>query len=139
MSSQTSSPLLKRVLLIDGLTSLTLGVLLIAVAGFVSSALGLPEALLRVAGLICVPFAAAVWWLARQDRPPEAAIWAVIVANAAWVVASIGLLVSGWVEPTLLGLVFVIAQAIVVGVFAELQYVGWKRALQPMQGQAANP
>lgn len=139
MPSLTSSPLLKRTLLADGLTSLTLGALLIATAGFASTALGLPEGLLRVAGLICLPFAAGVLWLARQGRPPEAAIWTVIAANGGWVAASIALLVSGWVAPTALGLVLVIAQAVIVGLFAELQYVGLRRGHQKLQGQPANP
>jgi hypothetical protein len=138
MSSLTSSPLLKRVLLVDGLTSLTLGVLLMVAAGVAGKALGLPEGLLRAAGLICLPFGAGVLWLARQGRPPEAAIWAVIAANGGWVAASIVLLVSGWVSPTMLGLVVVIAQAVIVGLFAELQYVGWRRVHQPMHGQPAN-
>ena len=33
----------------------------------------------------------------------------------------------GFVAPTLLGYAFVIAQAIVVGVFAELQFIGLRR------------
>ena len=51
----------------------------------------------------------------------------VIVANALWVVASIALLVSGQVTPTLLGYVFVIGQAIAVLGFAELQWMGLRR------------
>lgn len=139
MPTLTSSPLLKRALLVDGLTSLILGVLLIATAGPASTALGLPEELLLAVGLICLPFAAAVSWLARQDRPPEAAIWAVIAANAAWVAASIGLIVSGWVAPTVLGLIFVVAQATIVGFFAGLQYLGLTRGHQKLRGQLANP
>ncbi len=50
-----------------------------------------------------------------------------IAANALWVVASIALLVSGEVAPTLLGYVFVIAQAVTVLGFAELQWVGLRR------------
>jgi hypothetical protein len=44
-----------------------------------------------------------------------------------WVAGSIGLLVSGWVAPTMLGTAFVTAQAVVVGVLAELQFVGLRR------------
>ncbi len=55
------------------------------------------------------------------------AIVAVIVANALWVVASIALLVSGEVAPTMLGYVFVIGQAVAVLGFAELQWVGLRR------------
>lgn len=139
MPNLTSSPLLKGTLLADGLTCLTLGVLLIVTAGFASTALGLPEGLLRAVGLICLPIAAGVLWLARETRPSEAAIWTVIAANGGWVVASIALLVSGWVAPTALGLVFVIAQAVMVGLFAELQYLGLRRGHQKLQGQPANP
>jgi hypothetical protein len=46
----------------------------------------------------------------------------VIVANALWAADSIVLLLSGWVAPTALGYGFVIAQAVVVAVFAEIQY-----------------
>ena len=52
----------------------------------------------------------------------------VIVGNAAWTLASIALLISGAVAPNGLGLSFVVMQAVVVGVFAELQYVGLKRS-----------
>ena len=37
------------------------------------------------------------------------------------------LLVSGWVEPTTLGIAFVLAQAVVVALFAEAEYVGLRR------------
>ena len=52
----------------------------------------------------------------------------VIAGNAAWTIASIALLFSGAVTPNLLGEVFVAAQAIVVGAFAELQYIGLRRS-----------
>ena len=62
--------------------------------------------------------------------------WAILIALTALSLmagrpghaGSIGLLVSGWVAPTALGYAFVIAQAIVVGVFAELQFVGLRRS-----------
>jgi hypothetical protein len=52
----------------------------------------------------------------------------VVAGNAAWALASIGLLFSGWVAPNLLGEATVAMQAITVGVFAELQYVGLRRS-----------
>jgi hypothetical protein len=54
-------------------------------------------------------------------------VHATIALNVLWVAASIGLLLSGWVAPTLLGYAFVIAQAVVVGAFAELQIIGLRR------------
>ena len=52
----------------------------------------------------------------------------VIVGNAAWTLGSIALLFSGAVSPNLLGQVFIVAQAIATGVFAELQYVGLRKS-----------
>ena len=38
------------------------------------------------------------------------------------------LLIGGWVAPTVLGYVFVIGQALVVALFAELEFFGLKRS-----------
>ena len=56
------------------------------------------------------------------------AVWPVIIANALWAIASALLLVSGWVAPTALGYAFVIAQAVVVALLGELQYMGLRGA-----------
>ena len=52
----------------------------------------------------------------------------VVVGNAAWTLASIALLFSGAVTPNLFGEAIVAAQAIVVGVLAELQFIGLRRS-----------
>jgi hypothetical protein len=44
-----------------------------------------------------------------------------------WVVGSVALLISGLVAPTMLGTAFVIAQALIVAILAELQLLGLKR------------
>ena len=59
---------------------------------------------------------------------PKLLVAVVIAANAVWTVASVALLFSGEVAPNWLGEAFVAAQAIVVGVFAELQYLGLRRS-----------
>jgi hypothetical protein len=68
-----------------------------------------------------------VAWVGTRETISRPAVQAVIALNVLWVLGSAGLLVSGWVVPTLLGYAFVIAQAIVVGVFAELQFIGLRR------------
>jgi hypothetical protein len=90
--------------------------------------LGLPAPLLRFAGIALLPFAAIVGWLALQTSPARAGVRAIIATNFAWVAASILLLLVGGVNPTALGIAFVIFQAVVVGVLGELQYVGLRRA-----------
>ena len=119
---------LRRVLLADAATSAATGVLLVADAGMLAELLALPADLLRVSGVILLPFAALVAILATRAHLPRRAVWAVIAANALWALDSILLLVSGWVEPAALGIDFVLAQAVVVALFAEAEYMGLRRA-----------
>jgi hypothetical protein len=84
--------------------------------------------LLSEAGLVLLPFAAFVAYIASRPTPARFAVWAIIAVNVIWVVDSIVLLFTGWVAPNALGYAFVIAQAAAVGVFAELEYVGLKKS-----------
>jgi hypothetical protein len=59
-------------------------------------------------------------------------VWAIIALNAVWVVDSLLIFVTGWLAPTGLGVAFIIAQAIFVGVLAELEYFGLRRAATAM-------
>jgi len=119
---------LRRVLVVDGTISGLTGVLMILGAGFLEAALGVPAVLLRYAGLSLIPFVAFVFYLATRDSVSRASVWTVIAANAAWVVASALLLVSGRIEPTALGYVFILGQAFAVAAFAEAQYVGLRKS-----------
>ncbi len=129
MSLFRPSTFLRNVLIADALISGATGSLMALGAGFVAEMLGLSETLLRFAGLSLLPFAAIVAWLATREALPRAAAWAVIAFNAAWAIDSILLPLSGWLAPTALGLAFTIAQASVVLVLAELQYVGLRRSI----------
>jgi hypothetical protein len=127
MSTIHPSPFLRKSLMLDAVATGATAVLLIAGAGLLDGLLGLPLALMREAGLILVPFVAFVVWVGTREEVARGAVWTIIAANALWVAASIGLLVGAWVAPTVLGYAFVIAQAAVVALFAELQYAGLKR------------
>jgi hypothetical protein len=118
---------LRFALLADALVSGATGLAMFAGAGLVDALLGLPAPLLRYAGLVLLPYAAAVGWIGLREDRPRAAVWAVVAVNALWAAGSIALLTGGWVSPTLLGHAFVIFQAVVVALFAELQYVGLRR------------
>jgi hypothetical protein len=39
---------------------------------------------------------------------------------------------SGWVSPNLFGQAFIVMQAIAVGVFAELQFIGLRKTSGPL-------
>ena len=126
------SLLLRRALLADAIFSGTAAVVLTLGAGALAPLLTLPDTLLRETGLFLILYAALVGWLGTRQAIPRALVGLVIVGNAAWTLASIALLFSGLVTPNLLGEVFVAAQAIATGVFAELQYVGLRRSSGPV-------
>jgi hypothetical protein len=121
------SPLLRLALLIDAVATAATGLLMFAGGSTVAPLTGLPPALLYYAGLLLLPYAAAVGYLASRVSAPRVCVWAVIAGNAAWTLDSLLLLVTGWVAPTPLGYAFVIGQALAVAAFAELQYVGLRR------------
>lgn len=123
-----SSLFLRRALLADAVFSGVSAVLMTFAASAFASLLSLPEALLRETGLFLIAYAALVGWLSARQSVPRALVVIVVVGNAAWTVASIALLASGWVNPNLLGEIVVVAQAIATGVFAELQYVGLRKS-----------
>ena len=119
---------LRRAILADAIFSGASAVLLALGAGPLAPLLNLPEPLLRETGLFLIAYAALVWWLGTRQAMPKPLVIIVIAGNAAWTLASIALLFSGAVTPSLLGEAFVVAQAIVVGALAELQYVGLRRS-----------
>jgi hypothetical protein len=123
-----SSLFLRRALLADAVFSGASAVMMTVAASAFASLLSLPEALLRETGLFLIAYTALVGWLSARPSAPRPLIVLVIAGNAMWTVASIALLVSGWVNPNLLGEIVVVAQAIATGVFAELQYIGLRRS-----------
>jgi uncharacterized protein YjeT (DUF2065 family) len=123
-----ASTFLRRALLADAIFSGVAALILTFATTALASLLNLPEALLRETGLFLIAYTALVGWLASRGSVQKALVILVVVGNAAWTVASIALLFSGTVTPNLLGELFVVAQAIATGVFAELQYVGLRRS-----------
>ena len=122
------SPILRNALLLDGLLSGVTCLLLVLAAGWLGAFLELPRLLLLVAGSALLPFAAMLVWLSNRAEISRQAIWAVIAVNLVWVIDSLLLLVIGWVSPNLFGYAFIIAQALAVGLLAELQWFGLKHS-----------
>lgn len=122
------SPFLRRALQIDALFSGVSALLLVFGASFLAPLTNLPEGFLRNTGLVLVVFVLGVGYLASRRVMPKGAVVAVIAINAVWTIGSIALLVSGWLSPNLLGQLFIVMQAIAVGVFAELEFIGLRRS-----------
>jgi hypothetical protein len=110
---------LRQILNLDAATCIAFGLLLVIGAAPLSGFLGLPQSLLFYAGVALFPSAALMLIAARKLSAPLVGV--VIAGNAAWVVASV--VVAFALEPTGLGVAFVLAQAAAVLV---LMIVEWK-------------
>lgn len=126
--SVTITKFLRNALYLDALASGAAGLLMIAGAPLLSPLLALPSSLLIGAGLVLVPFVATLVIVARRSHVSRLVLIDLLALNALWVAASFGLLASGMVEPSRLGIAFVAAQALVVAAFTVLQVIGLRRA-----------
>jgi hypothetical protein len=118
---------IRKVLLADAVISGTTGVMMTLGTSLLSEFLGLSQPLLFWAGLSLVPFAALAGLVASRPQPTKTGVWTIVVLNIAWVLASVLVLVLGLVTPTIFGTSFIIVQAVVVGVLAELQIIAARR------------
>ncbi len=132
----TPSPLLRKSLLADALLSGVTGLVLALLAGPLAAPLGLSVGLLRWSGIILIPCAGFVARLGKRARMQRPWVFVVVACNAVWALDSVLLLVAGWIEPTLPGEVFVLGQAAVAAVLAELQFIGLRRSTQ-VEGSCA--
>jgi hypothetical protein len=123
MATVPMSRYLRLALVADAVASGATAALLVAGAGPLERWLGLPVALMREAGLVLIPYVPLVAFVASRPTAAVTAVNAIIALNAAWTAASVLLLAGGWVSPTLLGVAFVLAQAVAVGAFGLLQYL----------------
>lgn len=122
------SPLLRLTLKIDALAGGAMGLLMALASQPLGQLLGLPFVLLLVAGIVLLPLALVLYWMSNQPALSRTGVWMVIALNALWVVESVALLVTGYVQPTTLGYAFVVGQALVVGLLAELEFFGLRRS-----------
>lgn len=128
MSNQ-SNLFLRRVLLADAASCAGMGLGMLLFAGPLATLLNLPTAFVSEVGLLLLPCAAFIAYLASTHVPPRIGVWAVIALNAVWVVDSFALLFTDWVSPNAFGIAFIVGQAIVVALLAELEYVGLRRSV----------
>jgi hypothetical protein len=117
---------LRRLLLADAVISGVTGLVMLLGAGTLHTLLDLPTGLIRYSGLVLLPFAAMVLYFSRPDQMSTARVWTVIAMNAAWVAASVLVLLSGRIDANAFGVAFVLVQAFAVAVLAEFQYTAMR-------------
>jgi hypothetical protein len=122
------SSYLRKAILADTIVSGAACLAMIAGADLTAGLFGLPSALIFWSGVVLIPFIATLAMIVRAGSAPAALIVAVIALNFGWVAGSLFVAFGPAFAPTLLGKAFVVAQAAIVAVFAELQIIGLRRA-----------
>jgi len=123
-----NTPFLRNVLLADAAVGGAAALLTIAGAGLLAPWLGLPRPLIFWAGVALLPIVVLLVSMARRPTVPRGWLREIVLINALWVIASVGILVFGLVTPNLLGVAFIVAQALAVGFFAALQFSALRQA-----------
>ena len=132
MRSETtnSNGLLRFVLIADGAACVAMAVALIGWAGALAAPLGLPETLLRLLGLVLLPWGGWLISLGAAPKPARGAVRWVIILNLIFIADSVLLvLVAPWLglAPTGLGLGAVLAQAAAGLGATALQWLGLRQ------------
>lgn len=112
---------LRQFLAIDAVVTGLNGLAYLFVARQLETLLAVPADLLRPIGAFLIAYSIAVAVVAGRASPSRAATRTIVVANLAWAAASLIVLATGALSPTLLGGLWVAAQALVVGSFAAAQ------------------
>jgi len=127
VTSRDDGGFLRLALRLDALASGALGVLALVAAPALADLLGPDTGAVRGIGAFLVAYAAGLALLAGLRSIPRPAAWAVVVGNAAWAVGT-GVLAFTAHDLTTAGTVVVLAQALAVTAFADLQWVGLRRS-----------
>jgi len=119
---------LRRAVQLDAVVSGAFGLVLLVAGPFLVEVLGAPLAVLWPVAVVCLGYAAALWLVQARPRISAGAAWSIVALNLVWAAASVVLVVLGWLPLTVLGVGFVILQALVVAALADAQFVGLRRA-----------
>ena len=122
---------LKLILTIDALTCAVMAALLLLAGGVLSGLLGIAPAVLTVAGVLLIPVAVLMALTAARSPQPAALVKLIVLGNVCWVIASVALVLM--TPMNALGTAFVLAQAVVVALFAYLEN-GASRAVRVAHG-----
>ena len=120
---------LRSAMALDAIITAANGVAYLVLAGPLGDLFGLDPAILRGVGVFLLAFSVLVWRVGVREGSPSSrgAVLGVVFVNASWTVASLVTAIAGFFDPATVGTVWIVAQALVVGGFAELQLAGLKK------------
>jgi hypothetical protein len=135
-----STVFLRRVLWANALFSTAVALLCLAAAAPLANLTGLqPPAIFLGLGLVILPFAAAVAWVAQRAVDNLSLVRTIFFLDVGWVAVSLVLLLGGWLPLTAAGWWAVVLVADVVALLAVLEYVGLRRAGKAQGGLYGEP
>ncbi|WP_117212780.1 hypothetical protein [Allorhizocola rhizosphaerae] len=111
----------------DAIASGLTGVAFIGTPQMQKDLFGLPAAFTLPVGLFLLAFAGLVWFAGVRRPVSPALVRGIIALNVLWVVGCAAVIAFGLLPLTGLGIAYVALQGIVVGAFAELEWVGLRR------------
>jgi hypothetical protein len=112
-----------RILQINATATAATGLAMLAARGFLPPLFGLDSALLLdLIAIFFLAYAAGLFYFAARPQVERSALLAFAAADGAWVAGSVVMLLLFWSQLTPIGRVLIVAVAIVVDVFAMLQF-----------------
>lgn len=109
--------------LADAFATAATGLLMAAAGELLADITGIPAGFSVPVGIALVAFAAVVAIVGTRRQTPRGLATAIVGINALWVVGSFVVLALGSFPLTVLGVAFVVSQALAVAALAILQYV----------------
>lgn len=127
----TPHPLLRFALRLDAWISMPFGLANALFASQLASATHLPQSLILVSGLVCLPYGAALLWLARRAQMQRWAVLSIVLGNLLWADAALAIGL-GWFQhrPSASGWWLLGIHAGATFIFALLQAAGWHRSVR---------
>jgi len=98
-----------------------MGIALTAADGMIADFTNIPSDLLFYAGLVLFPIALFMAVTAKAMPHHTLPVRLIVLGNWCWSIASLALLVTGLIVPNMIGMAFILAQAIIVAGFAILE------------------
>jgi hypothetical protein len=124
--SESTDSLLRFALRADAIVSGVLGIVTLALAGWLAQVSGTPRTMEYVLGASFVAFAIGVFVLAAQPSVRLGGI-TIAIGNLAYTVGSVVFVLADVVPLTTTGVVLVLSVGAYTAAIGELQYRGWRR------------
>jgi hypothetical protein len=128
MNTSANQTLIRRILYANTIFSGVSGVLFVLASNPIASFIGLDVSLpILIIGIGLIGYAALIYSNASHREIFPSFVLVAIIADSFWVLLSILLLVTGWVSFSMEGKWAVGIIAVIVDIFATLQFLEWRK------------